>query len=805
MKFTLGWLKDHLETTADAGTIALRLTALGLEVEAVLDRAKTLGGFVVAEVLSARRHPNADRLQLCTVSTGRKQVEVVCGAANARAGLKAVLALPGAVIPATGEVLRAGTIRGVESHGMLCAAAELGLDEAAEGIIELPKTARPGTAAAGALGLDDPVFDLALTPNRGDCLGVRGIARDLAAAGIGRLKPWQARPVPGRFESPIRLSFDFPKPAANAASHFVGRLIRGVQNGPSPAWLRQRLTAIGLRPISALVDITNLMAIDLGRPMHVFDADRIRGNLVVRLARKGERLRALDGKDYALDPEMCVIADDREVLSLAGVIGGEASACTEATVNVFVESAIFDPVRTAATGRRLGIETDARHRFERGVDPLLVRPGMEAATRRILEWCGGEPSACRVAGRETRQKRTVSFRPERMQSLGGIELPAAESRRILKRLGFTEEGFTKEKKGKTLRLRPPSWRNDIEGEADIVEEVLRILGYDAIPAQALPPAETTVKVAVTAADRRAEMVRRGLAARGLIEAVTWSFLSSRLAADFGGDPALRLENPISADLDCLRPSVLPNLIAAAGRNADRGFPDLAFFEIGPQYKGLHPDAQSLVAGGIRVGHQRPRHWLGEARAVDAFDAKADALAALAAAGLASASLETVSEGPAWYHPGRAGTLCLGPKNRLAYFGEIHPALLERMDIRGPVVGFEVFLDRTPKPKLRASRTRPALKASPFQAVERDFAFVVADAVPAGEILKAARRAEPKLIESLSVFDVYRGEGVAPGKKSLAISVRLQPQEKTLTDEEIATVAERIVEAVRKATGAELRQ
>jgi len=800
MKFTLGWLKAHLETDADLATIADTLTALGLETEEISNPAETLQGFRVAEILSAEKHPDAGRLQVCRVATGEKEVTIVCGAPNARAGLKGVLASPGTVIPASGEVLREGKIRGVTSEGMLCSTAELALGEDHDGIIELPKDARVGDDAATALGLDDPVLHLGLTPNRGDCLGVRGIARDLAAAGLGQLKPWQETPVPGTFQSPFGVTFDFPKDAHDACPHFVGRYIRGLKNGPSPDWLQRRLLAIGLRPISALVDVTNLMTIELGRPMHVFDADLVKGGLTVRLAREGESLRGLDGKDHALDPEMCVIADTNAPLSLAGIIGGVATGCTDETVNVFVESAIFDPVRTAMTGRKLNVETDARHRFERGVDPAMVVPGMEMATRLLLEFCGGEPSECVVAGAEAHREQTVPFRPSRVTSLGGVELPEKDTLAILKRLGFEDE-----EKGGTHRLRVPSWRHDIEGEADLVEEALRVHGYDNIPVCPLAPAPADRADAPPTNGARVGFIRRSLAARGMIEAVTWSFLSSHEAAAFGGDDALCLDNPISAELDRLRPSILPNLILAAGRNAARGMADLALFEIGPQYAGLDAADQALMASGIRAGQTGPRHWQTPARSVDAFDAKADARAGLAAAGVAVAGLETVAEGPAWYHPGRVGTLRYGPKNVLATFGEIHPGVLAHLDVAGPIVGFELFLDHLPAPKAGKRKQRPALDASPFQAVERDFAFVVKESVAAGDLLRAVKKAAGKMVAEIQVFDVYQGKGIAPGHKSLAISVRLQPREKTLTDDEIAAVAEKIVAAVKKATGAELRQ
>ncbi len=801
MKFTLGWLKEYLETDADLVTITDKLTALGLETEDVIDPARTLGDFLVVEILSASKHPDADRLQICQVTTGDKEHTIVCGAPNARAGMKGVLALPGAVLPASGERLRKGKIRGVTSEGMLCSTAELDLGEDHGGILELPEDSKIGGPAAAALGLDDPVIHLGLTPNRGDCLGVRGIARDLAAAGIGRLKPWQENPVAGEFKSPIGVAFAFSKDARDACPHFTGRYIKGVKNGPSPDWLARRLIAIGLRPVSALVDVTNLMTVGLGRPMHVFDADAVQGNLTIRLAQTGESLRALDDGDYKLDPEICVVADEKEVLSLAGIVGGVASGCTDDTTNVFLESAIFDPVRTAMTGRRLNVDTDSRHRFERGVDSAMVAPCLEMATRLILEICGGQASECVTAGVEASRNITVPFRPCRVASLGGVDVPEPQALNILKCLGFESQ-----KKGDGFQIRVPSWRNDVHCEADLVEEVLRIHGYDAIPAIPLAVDPALPRTGAGApARRRVQLVRRSLAARGMVEAVTWSFLARSEAEAFGGKDALALENPISAELDRLRPSILPNLILAAGRNADRGMADLALFEIGAQYAGLEAADQSLMASGLRAGQTGPRHWGQTPRNIDAFDAKADALTALAAAGVTVGSLETLCEAPSWYHPGRAGTLRLGPKNSLATFGEIHPAILEQLDVQGPIVGFEIFLDRVPTPKAAATSRRAALNASPFQAVERDFAFVVKESVAAGTVLRAVKKAAPEWIAEATVFDIYQGKGVAQGSKSLAISVRLQPRDKTLTDEEITAIADKIVASVKKATGAELRQ
>jgi phenylalanyl-tRNA synthetase beta chain len=781
MKFTLSWLEDHLETEATLDEIADRLTMIGLEVEEVTDRSVPLRPFTVAEVTEVAPHPKAERLTLCTVETGQGTLQVVCGAPNARAGMKGVLARAGTVIPSTGATLKKSTIRGVESCGMLCSAAELGLGEDHTGIVELPEDAPLGAPVAAVLGLDDPVIDVAVTPNRADCLGVRGIARDLAAAGLGTLKPRAAAPVPGGLENPVAVRFDFPRAGRGAApcQMFAGRYIRAVSNRSSPPWLQQRLTAVGLRPVSALVDVTNYLTIDLARPLHVFDADTLAGDLTVRLGHIGERLLALNGKEYGLDDEMTVIADEDGVLSLGGVIGGEPSGCTESTVNVYLECALFDPVRTAATGRKLMIDSDARYRFERGVDPASVLPGVEAATGLILELCGGEASKVVIAGAEPDWRREVAFRPARIHHLGGVEVAENETRGILEALGFEAD----EADG-AFAVAVPSWRVDVEVEADLVEEVLRIHGYDRIPAVPFMGETALPKCALTPADRRANQVRRALAARGMVEAVTWSFMASAEARLFGGaDERLRLVNPISADLDVMRPSVLPNLAAAAGRNADRGLPDAALFEIGPSYKDDTPEGQALVAAGLRAGATGPRNWAQPPRPVDAFDAKADALAGLKAAGAPGDGVQVLGQAPGWYHPGRSGTFGLGPKTVLGCFGELHPG---------------------PEPKRKAGRAKPLLRPSPFHPVERDFAFVVDEGVQAADVLRAAKSADKALITEVAVFDVFTGSGIEAGKKSVAISVTLQPTERTLTDEEIEAVSVRIVEQVKKATGGALR-
>ncbi|WP_395458659.1 phenylalanine--tRNA ligase subunit beta [Azospirillum melinis] len=802
MKFTLSWLKDHLETDASLDQITEKLTALGLEVEGIQDRSKELAPFRVAHVVSAEKHPDADKLRVLMVDTGAGTLQVVCGAPNARAGMKGVFAPEGTYVPGSDITLKKGVIRGVESNGMMCSKRELKLSDEHEGIIELPDDAPVGAGFADYAGLNDPVIDINLTPDRADCAGIRGIARDLAAAGMGTLKPLtegrlDATPVAGAFASPVGVSIDVPE----ACPLFVGRYIRGVKNGPSPKWLQDKLVSIGLRPISALVDITNYLTFDAARPLHVFDADTVKGNITVRMGREGETLAALNGKEYALDGTMTVVADDERAEALAGIVGGEPTGCTEQTVNVFVEAALFDPVRTAQTGRRLGIDSDARYRFERGVDPAAVFAGMERATRLILELCGGEPSELVVAGAEPNWKRSLTLRPGRVAALGGVDLPRERQVQILTDLGFTIESEDAEGR---LVVGVPSWRADVHGEADLVEEVLRVHGFDAIPATPLPRETVLTRPALTLKQRRVALAKRTLAARGLSEAVTWSFLSGPVAGLFGGgQPGLRLVNPISSDLDVMRPSVLPNLIQAAGRNADRGFADVRLFEVGAAFRTPAPDGQDTVAAGIRAGAAVPRHWSEKARGVDVFDAKADALAVLEAVGAPAGNLQVTTDAPGWYHPGRSGVLRLGP-TVMARFGEIHPSVLEALGVKGPVVGFEVMLDAVPLPKKKGGTAKPMVQLSAFQPVERDFAFVVDRKVEADKILRAVKGADKALVKDVAVFDVYEGPGVGEGRKSVAVSVTYQPTTATLTDEMIEAVGQKIVAAVVKATGGNLR-
>jgi phenylalanyl-tRNA synthetase beta chain len=796
VKFTLSWLKDHLDTKADIQAITDKLTSIGLEVESVENAGARLKGFTVAEIVSAEKHPNADRLRLCMVNTGDKDpLQIVCGAPNARAGLKVVLARPGTVIPASGEALKVGSIRGVESRGMMCSARELLLGEDHDGIIELAADSKVGAPAAAALGLTDPVIDVSITPNRGDAASVFGVARDLAAAELGALRGKKIEPVAGKFTSPKRIALDFTPENKNACPLFTGRLIRNVKNGPSPKWVQDRLKAVGMKSISALVDATNLIAQDRGRPLHVFDADKLSGNLRARMAREGEQVLALDGKSYTLDSETVVIADDKIAQGIAGVMGGMESGCSLETTNVFIESAWFDPTRVARAGRKLGIISDARYRFERGVDPQFVLPGLELCTHLILEWCGGEPSEVVIAGELLPPHRHIDFDPSLVESLGGMMVETDEIIRILSRLGFTVIEH-----GDILHVTPPSYRRDIDGPADLVEEIVRIHGLSGVASAPLERDRAVAKPVLTSAQRRSRTVRRTLAARGFNECVSFSFIARDQARLFGGgDEARELSNPIASDLDALRPSPLPSLLAAASRNVARGFPDLHLFEIGPAFQSGMPEAQTTNAAGIITGAGM-RDWTKSGHAANMFDAKAAMLAALEAAMGGPMTAPVTAGAPAWFHPGRSGTIALGPK-QLAWFGELHPRILAAFDLKIPVAGFEINLDAVPEPKKKAGT---AFVPSPFQAIERDFAFVVDTKVPAGEIVKAAKMADRALIESVSVFDVYEGKTLGEGKKSIAIAVRVQPKDKTLTEAEIEALAGKIVAAVTKATGASLR-
>jgi len=804
MKFTLAWLKEHLETGAPLASIVDKLNMIGLEVENVFDRGKLLAPFAIARVVSAQAHPNADRLRVCMVDTGSGDpVQVVCGAPNARTGMKGVFVPPGAFIPGKNMTLGIGKIRGVESRGMLVSEFELQISDDHEGIIELPEDAPVGVNYGQWAGLDDPVIHVNLTPNRGDCAGVNGIARDLAAAGLGKFKDRPVEPVAGRFPCPTKVILDFGT-TPSLCPAFGLRLVRGVKNAVSPQWLRRRLTGIGLRPINALVDITNFITYDRARPLHVFDAAKVKGSLTVRRARAGETLLALDGKSYTLDPAICVIADGNGVESLAGIMGGEASGCSLETTDVLIESALWDPANIAETGRKLGISSDARYRFERGVDPAFMLPGLELATAMVLDLCGGEPSEVVVAGKVELPRHEIDFRLDELPRLAGLEVDPAEVRQVLEALGFSVHP-----RERHLQITLPSWRTDVHAPADIVEEVVRIIGVDRIPATPFDRGVTSRKPVLTPLQMRRRKAARALAARGMVEAVTWSFVSRAQAELFGGGkPELALANPIAADLSDMRPSLIPGLVAASQQNADRGWGDVALYEVGQIFRGDQPDDQLTAAAGVRTGFAKPtgvgRHWSMPTKEVDAFDAKADALAALAAAGAPAQAMQVVPGGPAWFHPGRSGTIQIGPQNVLGHFGELHPRTLEALGARSPLAVFEIILEHIPEPRAKASRAKPPLELSPFQPVERDFAFVVDRSVLAGDIIRAAQSADRKLISKITVFDVYQGAGIEPGKKSIAISVTLQPREKTMTDQEIEAVAVKIVAEVSKRTGATLR-
>jgi phenylalanyl-tRNA synthetase beta chain len=804
MKFTLSWLKEHLETDEPLDKIVDKLTMIGLEVESVADQGKALAPFTIARVISAEQHPNADRLRVCMVDTGTGDpVQVVCGAPNARTGMTGVFVPPGAYIPGKDITLSIGKIRGVESRGMLVSEFELKISDDHEGIIDLPADAPVGKNYAQWAGLDDPVIEINLTPNRPDCTGVHGIARDLAAAGMGKLKDPTIKPIEGRFPCPVGVKLDFGT-TPSLCPAFALRLVRGVKNGPSPQWLQRRLTAIGLRPINALVDITNFITYDRGRPLHVFDAAKVHGNLTVRRARDGESLVALDGRLYTLDDTICVIADEKGVESLAGIMGGEASGVSESTTDVLIESALWEPTNIAHTGRRLGINSDARYRFERGVDPAFMLPGLELATKMVLDLCGGEPSKVTVVGKAEPPERIIDFPLDEVPRLAGLDVGLTEIKRVLGHLGFFVAGT-----GEKVKVAVPSWRPDVEGKADIVEEVVRIVGVDRVPLTPFDRGEAPRKPVLTSIQVRTRKAQRALATRGMIEAVTWSFIAKPQAELFGGGKAeLALANPIASDLSDMRPSLLPGLIAAAQKNADHGSNDAALFEVGQVFRGVRPEDQVTAASGVRRALAKAsgigRHWSAPAAEVDAFDVKGDALAVLTAAGAPPQAMQVVAGGPAWFHPGRSGTIQIGPQNVLGYFGELHPRALEALDADGPLVAFELILDKIPEPKAKATRAKPVLELSQFQPVERDFAFVVDRSVKAADILRATQSVDRKLIANVSVFDVYEGKGIDPGKKSVAIAVTLQPRDKTMTDPEIEAVAAKIVAEVGKRTGGVLR-
>ncbi len=801
MKFTLSWLKDHLETSSSLDDILYALTDLGLEVEEVVNPLAKLAPFTLAKVIHAEKHPDADKLRVCRVMTDEGEKQIVCGAPNAREGITVVLCKPGDYVPGIDVTLGIGKIRGVESHGMMASERELELSDEHNGIIELP-SGEVGQKfvdwlAVNRPSLADPMIHVKVTPNRPDALGVRGIARDLAARGLGTLKPLVIPAIKDGFVSPVQVEISSDL-KAKGCPHFVGRTIRGVKNGASPDWLANRLKAIGLRPISVLVDITNYFTFGLNRPLHVFDAAKVQGKLRIHAADGGEQFAALDGKTYTLRAGQMVISDDQGVESLAGIMGGEASGCTPETRDVFVESAWWDPITIATTGRALKINSDARYRFERGVDPAFTLPGLDLATQMILDLCGGEASDLAQDGAAINTTRAYQLKPVRVISLVGMDIPEAEQRKTLESLGFTLNGDM---------ATPPSWRPDVLGEADLIEEVARIASLSKLQGTPLPRAVPGVpRPILTPLQARERAARRSIAALGYNECVTYSFIDQASAALFGGGAdAVRVDNPISSEMSHLRPDLLPGLLRAASRNQARGFADMALFEVGPAFQGGEPGEQHLQATGLLIGSSAPRDPYGSRRPVDVFDAKADAEAVLAAIG-APARVQISRKVAAWWHPGRSGVMGLGP-NVMASFGEVHPKVLAEMGVKGPAVAFTILLANVPMPKVKTP-TKPALALSDLQAVDRDFAFVVDKGVEALTAVNAAIGADKALIESVRLFDQFTGEKaeaqMGVGKKSIALTVRLQPSDKTLTEADIEAVSAKIIEKVSKATGGSLR-
>jgi phenylalanyl-tRNA synthetase beta chain len=786
MKFTLGWLKSHLDTDASLDAIVEGLTRIGLEVEGVHNPGEALSSFRVARILSAERHPQADKLQVLSVDAGDGPMQVVCGAPNARAGLVGVFGAPGAYVPGLDVTLKVAAIRGVESNGMMCSARELQIGEGHDGIIELPEDAAIGTSFPDYAGLNDPVIDVSITPNRQDCMGVHGIARDLAAAGLGTLIAPTVPSVAGEGPGP-----DVSVEDAEGCPAFYAQGVSGLTNGEAPEWMRQRLTAIGQKPISALVDITNYMTVDLGRPLHVYDKAKLSGGLVARKAKDGETVKALNGKTYTLSAGMTVIADDAGVHDIGGIMGGEHSGVSETTTDVIIECAYFAPEAIARTGQKLGLTSDARTRFERGVDPAFLDDGLAIATFLVQHICGGKASNVTRAGEPPVVAKTIAYDPNLAETLGGLAIAADRQKAILVSLGFAVTA--------DWQVTAPSWRRDVDGPADLVEEVIRIEGIDHVPPVALPRTPGVARPTATPQQKLERRARRAAAARGLDEAVTWSFISEVQAAPFGGG-AFTLANPISEDLKVMRPSLLPGLLAATERNIKRGATSVRLFEIGRRYL---EEAERPTLGVVLAGDKAPRNWRsGKAQGFDAYDAKAEAIALLAQAGAPVDNLQVMGEaGEAW-HPGQSGTLRLGPKTVLAAFGMVHPSVLKAFDLDGAVAAVELYLDAIP-PKRATGFMRPAYTPPALQSVKRDFAFLVPTDLAADQLIRAVRGADKAAITAARVFDVFAGQGVPEGHKSVAVEVLLQPSQKSFTDEELKAIADKIVAAAAK-QGAQLR-
>jgi len=796
MKFTLSWLNDHIATKATLDEILGFMLKAGLEVEEVHDPREALKAFTVCKVLEAEPHPDADKLRVCKVDTVDGVKQIVCGAPNARAGMTAIYAPLGTFIPGLDFALdkKPRAIRGIESHGMMCSTKELEAGEDHDGIADLDDSIPLGTPAAEALGLADPVIDFEVTPNRPDWLGVQGIARDLAAAGAGRFIPHEAKKMPGSFDCPIEIKLEAPE----ACPMFAGAMVRGVTNGPSPDWMQQRLKAVGVQPRSLLVDVTNFISLDRARPLHAYDAAKLQGAVVARLGQKGEKLAAIDGKTYSITEEMCVIADDSGPIGLGGVMGGESTAVSEETTDVFIESAWFDPLRTARTGRATGIHSDARYRFERGVDPQSCVDGLSLALALIVEYGGGTVSKANIAGMIPAREDKVTFYPADVERLTGLSVKNADMRRILKDLEFSIEDA-----GDAWYLMPPSFRFDMEQSADIVEEIARLIGFDHLPTTSLPAPEGGVRAITTPMQVRVRTARRVLAARGFLEAVTWSFMSKEHAALFGKTPdSLTVANPVASELNQMRPSILANLAVASQRAANRGEPGVRFFEAGPVYLGDGPDEQrSMVAALVRPVGQR--HWQGTPKAYDAYAAKADLFAVLDALGQPGDRFQVGAPSQPHWHPGQAGSLKLGPKVTVAHFGALHPGVLKQLDVEGPAFGFELNLNALPVMKTKATKTKSVLERSELTPIRRDLAFLVDETVPAAEMVKQAQGVDKQLLSQVEVFDVYQGKGVPEGSKSIAFEVTIQPKEK-MKDEDIQALMDKIVAAVAKGCGGVLR-
>lgn len=804
MKFTLSWLKDHLDTNAGLEEIIQKLTAIGLEVEGITDPSKIYEPFTVAFVQDAKQHPNADRLKICMVKTSDGSVhQVVCGAPNARAGMKGIFAPPGSYIPGTDLHLKKGNIRGEDSFGMLVSEEEMSLSNKSDYIIEVPDEIEVGTPLARIYGLDDPVIEIGLTPNRADCACVRGIARDLSAAGLGSLKPLTVTEVEGTFDSTVSVIIPDDPDVKKACPLFLGRLIKGVKNGPSPQWLQQRLKAVGLRPISALVDITNYLTIGLNRPLHVFDADTLTGDVHIRFSKDGETLDALNDKNYTLEEGITAVCDDSGVLGLGGIIGGTKTGCTDETTNVFLECACFDPVRTAVTGRRLQIDSDARYRFERGIDPDFTPEGMEIATQMILDLCGGKAGTVVTAGDIPDNRRTLDFDPDYTLQLMGTAVPVNTQKETLKALGFTVDD-----KQVPWKVTRPPWRHDIFDAPDIVDEIIRLYGFENIQPVSVRKETAEITSPLTEKSRQACILRSVLADAGLEECVSWSFVNRDLAAHFTDDlekrKLLTLLNPISSETDHMRPTPLTNLLQAAKTNIDKGGISLALYEVGPGFDNPGPEGQNLIAAGLRVGPAGRRNWTSELenRPVDVFDVKADVMAGLDSLGGFGNKASVMRDAPDWYHPGKSGTFKLG-STILAFFGMIHPAILEAMDMEGPVAAFEIFPQNLPR-RGKKQAARKHMDLPPLQPVRRDFAFIADESQEGQNIVKAVLASDKNLITDAHIFDVYQGKGIDPGKKSIAVEVTLQPFEKSLNEKDLEELTDRIRESVNKKTEAILR-